>query len=152
MSFEQVLHPHLAAMISLHAKEFVDRQQRQLQEFCKRFSYHDQSSGDAHSTPKDVLRQFWEDARLSHALVHSTVTADDAHEALDAFGGQRLLGRRSMQAYKTQAAASKKASRKSMVHLSARKTTIRTWIKGSVLGWWCGWFGVTSRWPLEGSY
>jgi hypothetical protein len=83
VSPERALPLHLAAMIGMHVKNFIDCHQQQPPVFQKYLSSCDQGDGDAQAALKDIVRRLGENTTLDPTLSQPVSTFQDAQRALD---------------------------------------------------------------------
>ena len=82
VSLERALPLHLAAMISMHVKNFNDSRQQQSPVFQKHLLSNNHSGGDAQAALEDTVMQLGANMTLNPTLSQSVSTFDDAQQAL----------------------------------------------------------------------
>jgi hypothetical protein len=83
VSPERALPLHLAAMIGMHVKNFIDCHQQQPPVFQKYLSSYDQGDGDAQAALEDIVRRLGANMTLDPTLSQPVSTFQDAQRALD---------------------------------------------------------------------
>ncbi|KAH0198078.1 hypothetical protein KCU99_g8112, partial [Aureobasidium melanogenum] len=91
VSPERALPLHLAAMIGMHVKNFIDRHQQQPPVFQKYLSSYDQGDGDAQAALKDIVRRLGANTTLGPTLSQPVNIFQDAQRAFDDFIRARAM-------------------------------------------------------------
>jgi hypothetical protein len=91
VSPQRALPLHLAAMIGMHVKNFIDCHQQQPPVFQKYLSSYDQGDGDAQAALKDIVRRLGANTTLDPTLSQSVDIFQDAQRAFDDFIRARAM-------------------------------------------------------------